>query len=284
MATAVSTLVTRTRRFVRDYPEFDALTASVTSSATSLTVADASDYSVGWDIQVESEVMLVKGAASGTALTVKRGTKGSTAATHASGTTILARPQFFDVEILDALNAGLAASFPLLYRPVASEWTGITADTHEFLIPDMTGLAVPIPYIYALEYQDTAGEAFTNVRNFRIVRSEFPLLRFPQALVAGGTLRIKGYGPFTPLAVGDSLNTYFPVNAEDILVWFAAQYLLASGEAGRVRVDTGAVDNREQANRIGGSMSAADSLFRRFQMRLRDAGMAPMPRHVVSVF
>lgn len=283
MATTVTTLTQRTRRFLRDWPEFDETTASISSSGTTLTVANSALYAAGWELQLEDEVVRVQTIASGTTLTVRRGLKGSTAAAHVTATTIMARPRFYNVDILDALNAGLAASFPLLYRPVASEWDDITADAYEWLIPEMSGIAVPIPYIYGVEYQETTDQPFVRVRNFRIVRSEYPLLKFSTPLVAGGKLRIKGFGPFTPLTASGSLDTYFPVNAEDILVWFAAQYLLASGEAGRLRVDTGVIDDREQANRTGSSMSASNSLFQRFQMRLREAGMAPMPRHVVAV-
>jgi hypothetical protein len=58
---------------------------------------------------------------------------------------------------------------------------------------------------------------------------------------------------------------------------------MASGEAGRVRVDRGATDNREEANVTGASMRGSQALYNRFLQRRSDAAMAPMPRHVRSV-
>lgn len=281
--TTVTTLIQRTRRFMRDWPEFDALTASCTSSSTTVTVANATIYQGNWPIQIDSEVCIVASGV-GTTLTLKRrGAWGSTAASHANAATIMVRPNFYDIEILDALNAGLGAAYPLIYKPVLQEFTGVTETEYEYAIPDMTGLTTPIPYISRLEYRDTSVDPFRPLRAYKIIRGPTPIIRLRRTLPAGGTLRFVGFGPYAPLAAGDSLNDSFPINAEDVLVWFASQYLLASGESGRVRVDTGAIDNREQANRVGASMQASNTLFQRFQLRLRDAGMPPMPPHVVAV-
>lgn len=284
--TTVTTLVQRTRRFVRDYPEFDALTASATSTATSLTVADATIYSSNWLIQIDQEAMRVRAGSSGTTLNVRRATSGSTAASHANSATVLVKPEFLDQDILDALNAAMQAAFPLIYRRVAVEYTGVTATDYEYEIPDMPGITgYKIPYVSEIWLRDVTGEAFRRQHAFRIVRDEAkPLIQFRRVQVSGATLRIVGFGPYPSLAFTDSLPAQFPPNAEDLLVWYAGQYLLSSGEAGRVRVDTGVIDDREQANRVGSSMTAANSLFQRFQIRLRDAGMPPMPRHVVSTF
>jgi hypothetical protein len=96
-------------------------------------------------------------------------------------------------------------------------------------------------------------------------------------------VRVNGFAPFAHLTVSGSLSALWPANADDVLVLFAASDLLASGEAGRVRSDTQAVDNREQANRVGSSMSAANALFNRFLQARDQASMGPMPKHVRSV-
>lgn len=281
--TTVATLIQRTRRFVRDWPEFDALTASATSTATSLTVADATIYTTNWIIQVDSEAMRVRSGSAGTTLNVRRGVYGTTGASHANSATVLVKPEYLDQDILDALNAAVQAAFPLIYRRVAVEYTGVTGSDYEYAIPDMPGITgYKIPYVSEVWLRDATGEAFRRQHAFRIVRDETtPLIQFRRTQVAGATLRIVGFGPYPALVATDSLPAQFPPNAEDLLVWYAGQYLLASGEAGRVRVDTGVIDDREQANRVGSSMTAANSLFQRFQIRLRDAGMPPMPRHVV---
>lgn len=284
MATSVSTLIPRVRRFVGDYPEYDSLTASVTDSGTTLTVADSSIYAARWPIQIDTEALLVKALPSSTTVTVKRAHMGTTAASHANSSTVMLRPQFLDVEVLDALNYALGNCFPYMYKPVAQEYTGITADTYEYTLPNMTGLDVPIPFVYRVEYKESGESDFRQRRNWTVIRAATPVLKFDQSLDAGGTIRILGYGPFPRLTASGSLDTYFPQGCEDLLVVGAGEYLLASGEARRVRVDTGAIDNREQANRVGSSMQASNALLSRFERLLLRKAMPPMPRHVRPTF
>lgn len=289
MATTAATLVARTRRFVRDYPEMDTLAASLTSSATTVTTTQNPAnalYGVRRLIQVDQEALRVKTASSSAgSITVLRAANGTTAATHASSAKVLVDPHFLDIEILDALNAGLSAAFPIIYRPVVDQTLTTSASTYEYSIPDMPGItSYKIPYISEVWMKDSGETDYQQTRAFTILRGATPKLQFYREQPASSTIRLKGYGPFAALAIGDSLNALFPPNAEDVLTWFAGNYLLASGEAGRVRADTGASDNREQANRVGSSMVAANSLFQRFQLRLQDAGMGPMPRHVLPTF
>lgn len=292
MAVSAANLVNRTRRFIRDWPEFDELTASASSSATSLTVADATIYSINWPIQVEQEAMLVRAGSAGTTLNVRRAAMGTTAATHANSSRILIRPKYLDLEILDALNGGLSASFPLIYRKIVNESLTTTADTYEYSIPDVS-VAEPfaIPYVSEVWIKESGDLAFRRTRAFRIIRDELtPKIQFRRQQGLGGVVRILGFSPYYNLTISDAIGfsgtrfEQFPVQAEEILVWYAAQWLLASGEAGRVSVDTGVIDEREQANRTGSSMQAANSLFQRFQLRLRDSGLPPMPKHVIATF
>lgn len=288
MATSASTLIQRTRRFLGDWPEGDSLTAAVSSTTVAtLTIADASIYSPGWVIQIDQEAMRVKGTLplSGTTLSVLRGAYGTTAATHSSAATILLRPAFLDQQILDALNAALDACFPLLYRPVATEYTGDTSTDYEYDVPNMATLAKPIPYLSKIQYKAQGDLAFRPINDWSIIRGDTPTIRFRSTLYGGGTLRFIGYGPYAHLtSAASTLDSFFPENAEDLLTEYAAQRLLMQGEAQRVRQDTGARDDRESANRTGSAMSAANATFQRFQMRLRDAAMPPMPRHVVNVY
>lgn len=284
MSTSASTLTERTRRYLRDWPDQDTLTGSMSASVTTATVADGTLYSKNWTVQVEDEAMVVSANGAGTSVSVRRGRFGTTAVTHVSGSAILVRPAFTNMDILDALNRALDACFPLLYRPVATEWTGDTSTAYEYLIPNMTTLSVPIPYLARVEYKESGDTAFREVRRWSVVRGDTPIIKFRSTLPGGGTLRLVGFGPFAHLtASSDTLDGFFPYNAEDLLVEYAAQSLLTSGEAGRVRTDTGAVDTREQANRTGSSMAAANAVLARWQQRLRAAAMAPMPRHVVPV-
>jgi hypothetical protein len=286
MPTTAATLIQRTRRLVRDWPDQDAITASVTAAATTIVVADTTIYVKNQAVELDSETMLVRALASATNLTVRRGVYGSTAATHASDATVLINPAFPQTQILDALNEGLDACFPLLYKPVAQEYDGILDETYEYDLPSMTGLSVPIPYVWQIEVQEPGETKFYARRDWRIIRAATPLIQFKRSLIADSTIRIHGFGPFAHLtSTASELDAKFPVQAEYLLPLFAASVLLASGEAGRVRAETGAsIDQREQANRAGSSMSAANSLLQRFRLQLDRAAMPPMPKHVKPVF
>jgi hypothetical protein len=284
VATTLGTLIQRTRRFLGDYPEFDVTTASVaTTSVTTVTVADTSIYAVNWTIQIDQEAMRVRALTNATTLTVLRGANGTTAATHSSGATILARPAFLDQQIIDAVNAGINATFPFYYKQTVD--TTLTADgvTYEFTVPNMPSTTTPIPRLSHIELQQTGDPAYRHVDYWEIRRGATPKIkfRFPPP---NGTIRVHGYGPFPNLAaVSDSLDSLFPGWGEDLLVEYAAQRLLMAGEAQRVRQAAGPLDNRESSNRTGSSSAVAGQVLQRFQIRLQQAPMPPLPPHVVSV-
>jgi hypothetical protein len=285
MATTAATLIQRTRRLMRDWPETDTTTASVASGGTSLNVADTTIYFVNELLELDQEIVRVTALTNATTLGLQRGLRGTTAASHASSVTVLQNPGFFSIEILDELNNALDACFPLLYRPVATEYTGLNGTTYEWTLPTMSGISVAIPFLYQVEVKEAGDVAFRAETAWEVVRSEAPFIKFRRAPTSGSTIRLRGYGPFTRFtAITDSLDTYFPKQAEGLLPLYAASQLLASGEAGRVRADVGTIDQREQANRLGGSMAASDRLLQKFYQRRADAAMPPMPRHVVSLF
>jgi hypothetical protein len=284
MATAASTLIQRTRRRLRDWPELDTTTASVASNGSSIAVADATLYSPNWLLELDQELVRVT-SASGVTVNLARAQRGTTAASHVSGVTVLKQPAFYAIEILDALNEALDACFPTLYRPVAPEYTGLNGSTYEWTLPTMSGISVAIPYLHEIELKESGDLAFRKETAWEVVRSEAPFIRFRRPPSSGTTIRLRGFGPFTHLStIASTLDTYFPVQAEYLLDLYASSVMLASGEAGRVRQDLGVIDQREQANRPGSSMSASDKLLTRFYKRLQDAAMSPMPPHVVSLF
>jgi hypothetical protein len=65
-----------------------------------------------------------------------------------------------------------------------------------------------------------------------------PILKLRRPITAASTIRLFGYGPFTHFtAITDTLDTYFPINAENLPVTYAVSNLLAlrrgiQGQAG----------------------------------------------------
>ena len=282
MPTVASTLVQRCRRFNDDWPELDSLGASLTNSATTVTTTvnpASGSYSPNWLIQVDSEAMLVRTSSSlAGSITVLRGARGTTAATHASGATVLIKPLFLDSEYLDALNAALDYAYPALYQRVIDESLTSVAATYEYTVPNLN--AAPIPYLTKVYVKETGDDVFREKRDWTVLRGATPKIVFRRDEPAG-TIRLDGFGPFPSLSTtASTLSAQFPSNAESYLEAFVSQWLLTSGEARRVRVDTGVQDNREQANRTGSSMAAANAIFNRADRVLARVAMQPMPRHV----
>lgn len=432
-------LIERTRRFMGDWPEQDVTTASAASNGTTLTVAsDANDrYGVNQWLEIGSEKILVTSVASTTTLTVRRALGGTTAASIASGATILQSPRFFETEYLDAINYGIHSCWPWVYRPVIDTSISTTADTYEYTIPNMpnpnellheqnstfeggvgdwatagtnsiatsgtesyegdasmkvtyqdnsslallqttrphagpfrfsakvylpanfdavqvdlattafgasgrqasalldmtktdqwqhvegvghaessdlvgslglfTSLGTPptagrflyvdnvtlgpwvgqIRHISRVEVKQPGDDEFCKRRRWSVRRDGLGVsgqpasqLVFSNLETVGSTVRLSGFGPFAPLAsASDLLDPLWPSMAEYPLVEFAASYLLESGEARRVAVDRGLVDQREQANRVGASMQASQALLNRFERRIAAVGMPPMANY-----
>jgi hypothetical protein len=281
---SLGTDINRVRTFVRDWPTLDALTASTTSTATSVTVTDATTavYNANWIIQIDQEAMLVK-SGTGTALTVVRGARGTTAATHVNAAPILIRPGFLDSEIIDHLNAASDACYPYIYKEVIDTSLTILANTYEYTIPYLPTTTVFIPMLSQVELKESGDFAYRPTRRWEIRRGATPKLKFFELLPVGTVVRIRGYGPFPHrAALTDSMDAQWPSQADQLCTLYAASQLLSSGEAGRVRTDVGARDDREAANRAGSSAAAAQGLYQRFQLQLDSAQMPPMPRHCVA--
>jgi hypothetical protein len=285
MATSAQTLVTRTRTLLRDWPTQDALTVSLSSFGTIATVAATSGYQIGWRIQIDQEAIQVASLASSTTLTILRAAAGTTAAQHANGAGILIRPGFLDAEILDGINVGIDACYPTLYKEVLDTSLSVTdATVYEYTIPTMpTGSAV-IDYLSKLELKAPGDYAWRETARWEIRRGATPKVKFHEVPAVGTAIRLRGFGPFQHLAIGDSLDTQWPQNGDQLPVLYAASQLLASGEAGRVRFDQGARDDREAANRPGAGTAAGRDLLSRFVLLLEQVAPPPLPPHIISVF
>jgi hypothetical protein len=286
MSISAVSLNQRTRRYLRDFRDFDALTAALTdTTSTTVTVTDSGIYQPRWPIEVDQETMMVRAIASGTTLTVERGAFGSTAATHLNGTNVLIRPGFYGVEILDALSEGIQACYPLIYKPVIDTSITIQSNVWEYTVPNMPGTyngdSVPIPAISTIEIQEPGVVPYFPTSAYAIIRGSTPKIKFFNLQTPGATVRIRGFGSFPDLTdYSATLDALWPKQANYLPPLYAAASLLMSGEAGRVRVTSGAVDTREQANRVGASAQIGAMLMNRFQVELRASGMPPMPKHI----
>src|SRR5262245_38394172 len=274
------TLMTRTRRFMQDWGDSeDTLGSAMGASDTTFTGADV--YGKGWLIQIEDEAMQVTSAVAPT-IGIRRGMRGTTAAAHPSGARVFVRPHFLNLDYLDALNSAVEATYPWIYKPVVDETITTTANTYEYAIPAVDGLSIrAITRIFHRMPGDTW---WAHVVKWDLVRTGTTVKLKIGFDPGPGTVRVMGFTQIIPFTNLDStLDSSFPVGAEDALVYYAAQCLLASGEARRVREDTGLRDDRESRNATGSSLKISDSVYQRFLGRLGSSAMQPMPRYVQSV-
>lgn len=288
MAT-VASLIQRVRRRVRDWPERDTMTASISSSGTTFTVTDVDSvdgprYFEGGVIEIENELLRVTSINTGTnTLTVMRGLMGSTAATHASGSTILFNPAFSAVAILDLLNDGLDALWPYFYQQVLDTSLNATSGTYEYTVPTVSGLSIPIPRIHRIEVKPSGFTDYLDVRRWEIIRGVTPKLKFLSELGDNTNIRVHGYAPLPHVVVSDSTHAQLPYNADNLAVLYAVSDLLYSGDSGRTRFDRGPIDSREQANRPGDALKIAREWERRFYQRVEAAAMPPMGHAIATV-
>ena len=282
MAT-VATLIQRVRRRAGDWPEIDVLGASITSSGTTVTVSDTASprYFKNQRIEIGYETLLVDAVATSTTLTVFRGVHGSTAASYPSGTTILVQPAFMSMEILDGLNDGLDNLWPFFYQHVID--TSLTGDgeTYEFTIPTLTSPAIVLPRLHTVEIRQSGLVEYVQTRSFEILRGATPKIKFWFPPPASCSIRLQGYAPLPHVTTADSTHAQLPYMADDLAVNWAVGQLLLSGEARRVRRDTGVIDQREEANRVGSSLSASRDWRGTFYQQRSDLSPGPMAPHVI---
>lgn len=281
--TSVGTLVSRVRRFMGDWPDQDVLTASLASNTTLVSVADGTLYYKNWQIEIDQEVMTIAATGSGTTFPVRRAARGTSATTHATASTVLIKPHFFYQEILDGINSALQDSFPLLYKQAMDATITTLANTFEYNIPNIDGL--PMRYVSKVEVKSTGMYDYREVRDYSIRRGAVPVIEFHWEPIPGSTIRIDGYSPFPDLVLAiDALDAQFPLNAVWPIVLGGAAFLTASGETRRVRWDTGIIDDREQANRVGSSMQVSGFLYNRYRGQLMNAAMPPLNKHLRPTF
>jgi len=105
----MSTTVAAIRRLLNDDPDETTTSASVsTTAATTVTVTDITKFATGqtWEFDDDSgELVLITAVADSTStITMKRGHKDTTAATHSSGVVMMKEPRYYYDTVSQAVN------------------------------------------------------------------------------------------------------------------------------------------------------------------------------------
>lgn len=146
MTYAVATIVQQIRHMLRDTPQVDVLTGSYTAAGVSLTVADATKYDVGDELEFADGDTFVVTAASGTTITTVAGLlswQGSTNANHSSGAFFFLKPAYRYVQIIEAIDATIGEMWPYAWKATTDTITPV-AGTYYYDAATSTTTAMDI--------------------------------------------------------------------------------------------------------------------------------------------
>ncbi|HET7640096.1 MAG TPA: hypothetical protein VFK47_15320 [Ktedonobacteraceae bacterium] len=271
----LSDLIIRVRRelagFSQNQQQWSYLTAPISPSDTTLTVADATQISRGM-IEVDgSELMLVKSVNQQTnQLTIDpfaRGWDGSTATSHSANASVENNPQWPAVRVKEAINDAIRGVYPRL-------WATNTTSIPKISVVYQYGLPADAEEIISVQYQLIGpSHVWPFARNWRFVG---------QSNIATGELGSTGKSVF----VGDDITpgrqifvtyrkepteltnstddfatvTGLPSTSHDVIVWGACQKLAPQLEGPRLTLN--AVEASERAQYVQpGSASRVSQYF-----------------------
>lgn len=241
--TTVGDLVEEVRSILDGYYKFvyNWLDGGITTSATSLVLLDdVIGIDTGQLLGIEDELLLVRSAAVGTkTVTVKRGMRNTTAASHADAALVDVRPEYYTGRIRRALQQEIASWGPEVYRIDGIDVTMVGNQTTYSL-----GAVTDAYSILRAIRQDPSGanaDAWTRVLSFRPIRNpdvDTIYIQIDDNLNAGTTVRVFVARPFdvtTTFTDSDDLITdlAMPTYTHDIAPLGAAWRLLGAREAPR---------------------------------------------------
>jgi cellobiose-specific phosphotransferase system component IIB len=226
MATTVLSVVERVRDLLGDYGEdTTTLGAAITdAAATSVTVASGTGISNDDWIMVDYELMLVTAGGATTSLTVRRGQKATTAATHLNAAAVYVNPKVHNQQILNYLNVALGG-----LQKQESDYT--TLD----VVEDQYAYAVPttIDTVFRVEIENSdEDDEFNVTRNWEMLDNGYIRLFGDYDTDRG--IKVVGTAKFDRMAIAGSLDTDFPDtndNALAYLIYSAAGSCIMSRQA-----------------------------------------------------
>jgi hypothetical protein len=225
MTTSVVSLADKTRDLLDDYGDANTtLTSAVTdTTGTTFAVASVSEMDAGDWLSVDFEtVYFVSTATLNT--TVRRGQRGSTAATHASGAVVLVSPLYPGNRILSALNGALG-KLTKVVKDVAT--LTVTADTYTYDKPST------IDEIKRVEIENSKlNSEFNVMRDWEMLDGTH--FRIFGDYSTDRNIGVVGTSKFTALATTGNMDTDFPdtnANAINFLIYEAAGQLLLQRQA-----------------------------------------------------
>lgn len=229
-------LVARVLRRIEDDPITDIETVGVNDTATDFTVADSTLYEVGHTLDFQDddtyEAVLVTAIPDATSLTVRRGHRGTTAATHAANAVFRQNPRHLSHIINEYVTEAVAALWPDLFTVYSATYTTSSTD-YWYALP---AGAEDVLEVY--QY-DTSGSIDDKVRPRLDTKASFVAT---SVAASNKAIRVQGLdtniGDFTVIYTAKPAVTELTTSMADIVVLDAARMALESETSFRSRRPT----------------------------------------------
>jgi len=277
MTTTVSSLIVEIQDRLDDYGEgTTALSAAVsTTTGTTFSFDDTSVLKKGYWALVDNEVVEIMDPDDGT---VRRGARGSTAATHVDAAVVRVNVLFPPHRVLGALNAALDAAYPSLHELV-NDITTLT------VVTDQYNYAAPstIEKLWRVEIEsETNDGVYIPIRKWRMIDNANFRVYDINSHSSGQVIKCVGTAHFSDLTLSGNLDTDFPDtdhNAVEYLRKKAMSLLITDVQAQLARRDSfkGITDSFQNSQPFM-SIATAKEMKKEAEELLKKAKM-PLPQH-----
>ena len=268
------------------------LTATLSATATSITVASAQNISSGI-IQIDDELIYVDSYDRNSGvLTIPpygRGYNGTSAATHQNGARVIVSPTFPSVDVKDAINETLLSTFPDLY----------TTGTHTFSFSTAKS-TYPLPEevetVLGVSYETTGpSKEWLPVRGYRVdpmantdTFNSRNSLSIYSGVEPGRTVQV--FYTAAP-AVMDSndddfeIVTGLPASCKDVIILGAAARLASFIDPGRLTFGSAESDQQSQiaGRSYGAGTNASKYLLALYDKRLAEEARKMNDRNPIRI-
>ena len=268
------------------------LTAAVNATAVSITVASANNISSGI-IQIDDELIYVDSYDRNTGVLsippYGRGYNGTSPSSHAVGARVIISPTFPSVDVKDAINETLLATFPDLY----------TTGTHTFSFsPAKSTYALPdeVETVLGVSYETTGpSKEWLPVRGYRIdpmanteafnSKNSITLL---SGVESGRTVQIFYTAAPTVMDADDDdfeIVTGLPASCKDLIVIGASARLASFIDPGRLTFGSAESDQQSQiaGRAYGAGTNAAKYLLALYDKRLAEEARKLNDRNPIRI-
>jgi len=262
------------------------LTAAVNTTATSITVASATNISTGI-IQIDDELIYVDSYDRNTGVLsippYGRGYNGTSPSSHAVGARVIVSPTFPSVDIKEAINDTIQAVFPDLYSTGTHTFSYSTARS-TYALPD------EVETVLGVSFQTTGpSKEWLPVRGWRVdpmantsAFNSKNSISLYSGIEPGRTVQIFYTSAPTVMDTNDDdfeIVTGLPQSCKDVIVLGASARLASFVDPGRLTFGSAESDQQSQ---IAGRSYGAGTNTAKYLLALYDKRLAEESRKLTD--